>query len=254
MGVYHWQEVVVPQEIFGDVTRPPKGLGSQSWYTVPLSIVLHAVGIAIVVIVPLMATDVIPKPSSILTATVTPPPPPEPPLIPVAPRTATPVAPTTDAPPAAPSREAAPTTAGEKIGEEAPGPALPTTTGNVGPPGNAVGDASGTSVGVGIPQPPPPPVDRPIRPGAVVKYPEKLRDVRPHYPAIAVAGRVEGRVIIEAIIGIDGRVKDAKVLRSIALLDRAALEAVQQWRFTPTLLNGVPVPVIITVSVDFKLH
>ena len=78
--------------------------------------------------------------------------------------------------------------------------------------------------------------------------------MRPMYPRIAVDSKVEGRVIIEAIIGIDGSVKDAKILRSIALLDRAALDAVQQWRFTPTLLNGVPVPVIITVTVDFKLH
>ena len=57
-----------------------------------------------------------------------------------------------------------------------------------------------------------------------------------------------------ATIGPDGRVKDAKVLRSIPLLDQAALDAVKQWQFTPTLLNGVPVPVIMTVTVQFTLQ
>jgi len=55
-------------------------------------------------------------------------------------------------------------------------------------------------------------------------------------------------------IGPDGRVKEAKVLRSIPLLDQAALDAVKQWQFTPTLLNGVPVPVIMTVTVNFTLQ
>jgi len=61
-------------------------------------------------------------------------------------------------------------------------------------------------------------------------------------------------VIIEATIGTDGKVKDAKVLRTIPLLDQAALDAVRQWEFTPTLLNGVPVPVIMTVTVNFTLQ
>ena len=56
------------------------------------------------------------------------------------------------------------------------------------------------------------------------------------------------------LIGADGKVKDAKVLRSIPLLDQAAVDAVKQWQFTPTLLNGVPVPVIMTVTVNFTLQ
>jgi periplasmic protein TonB len=55
------------------------------------------------------------------------------------------------------------------------------------------------------------------------------------------------------VIGPSGRVQDARVLRSIPLLDQAALEAVKQWEFTPTTLNGVPVPVIMTVTVQFTL-
>ena len=76
----------------------------------------------------------------------------------------------------------------------------------------------------------------------------------PQYPPIAQSARVQGIVIIEATIGPNGRVQEAKVLRSIPLLDQAALDAVRQWEFTPTLLNGVPVPVIMTVTVQFTLQ
>ena len=78
--------------------------------------------------------------------------------------------------------------------------------------------------------------------------------MRPVYPPIAQSARVQGIVIVEATIGPDGAVKHAKVLRSIPPLDQAALDAVRQWVFTPTLLNGVPVPVIMTVTVQFTLQ
>jgi protein TonB len=65
--------------------------------------------------------------------------------------------------------------------------------------------------------------------------------------------RVQGLVIVEATIGRDGRVTEARLLRSIPMLDQAALDAVNQWEFTPTLLNGVPVPVIMTLTVNFTL-
>jgi len=74
------------------------------------------------------------------------------------------------------------------------------------------------------------------------------------YPPIAQAARVQGFVIIEATIDVNGRVQDAKILRSIPLLDASALDAVRQWQYTPTLLNGMPVPIIITVTVNFKLN
>jgi protein TonB len=61
-------------------------------------------------------------------------------------------------------------------------------------------------------------------------------------------------VIIEALIGESGKVQDARVLRSIPLLDQAALDAVRQWAFTPTLVNGSAVPVIMTVTVNFTLQ
>jgi TonB family protein len=64
---------------------------------------------------------------------------------------------------------------------------------------------------------------------------------------------VQGVVLIEAVIGPTGHVDDARVLRSIPLLDQAALDAVRQWEFTPSVLNGTPVPVIMTVTVQFTL-
>ena len=93
-----------------------------------------------------------------------------------------------------------------------------------------------------------------MRVGGNIKTPTKVKDVKPQYPPIAQSARVQGVVIIEATIGADGCVQNARVLRSIPLLDQAALEAVKQWQFTPTLLNGVPVPVIMTVTVQFTLQ
>ena len=84
-----------------------------------------------------------------------------------------------------------------------------------------------------------------------MRTPRKIRDVRPVYPQEARDARVQGVVIIEARIEPDGRVGSARVLRSIPLLDQAALDAVQQWEFEPTLLNGAPVAVVMTVTVQF---
>jgi protein TonB len=91
----------------------------------------------------------------------------------------------------------------------------------------------------------------PLRIGGHIKPPAKTKDVKPVYPAMAQAARVGGEVTIEATIGPDGKVADAKVVRSIPLLDQAALDAVRQWEYTPTLLNGVPVPVVMTVKINF---
>jgi len=128
---------------------------------------------------------------------------------------------------------------------------------NAGVEGGVIGGVVGGVVG-GLPEapppPPPPPPAAPVRVGGNIKPPTKTKDVRPTYPPIAQSARVQGIVIIEATIGPDGAVKDAKVLRSIPLLDAAALDAVRQWVFTPTLLNGVPVPVVMTVTVQFTLQ
>ena len=122
----------------------------------------------------------------------------------------------------------------------------------IGTPGNAVGDV------IGEPPPPRRPVSAAppeiVRPGGNIRPPQKVHHVAPTYPAIAQAARVSGTVIIEALIAEDGSVRDVKVIRSVPLLDASALEAVRQWRFTPTLLNGVPVQVIMTVTVTFNLN
>jgi len=93
-----------------------------------------------------------------------------------------------------------------------------------------------------------------VRVGGKIRPPTKVKDVKPVYPDAARSGRVQGVVIIEATIGANGRVIDTKILRSVAMLDQAALDAVKQWEFTPTLLNGKPVPVVMTVTVNFKLQ
>jgi protein TonB len=114
----------------------------------------------------------------------------------------------------------------------------------------------------GVPPPPPPPVPvmgagapgAPVRVGGNIKPPTKIRDARPLYPEDAMRARVQGVVILETLIDEFGTVREAKVLRSIPMLDQAATDAVMQWEFTPTQMNGVPVPVIMTVTVNFTLQ
>jgi TonB family protein len=90
-----------------------------------------------------------------------------------------------------------------------------------------------------------------VRVGGQIRPPTKIKDVQPVYPAIAQSSRVSGTVVVAATIGPDGKVEDAKVVRSIPLLDQAALDAVRQWEYTPTLLNGEPVSVLTTVTINF---
>ena len=121
--------------------------------------------------------------------------------------------------------------------------------------GGISGSVVGGIVG-GLPSapPPPPPPPEPVRVGGNISPPNKTRDVNPRYPEVARAARVQGVVILEATIGPTGVVTDVNVLRSVPLLDEAAVAAVRQWQYTPTLLNGVPVPVIMTVTVNFSLR
>lgn len=103
------------------------------------------------------------------------------------------------------------------------------------------------------PPPPPPPPAAPVRLHAGMQPPRKIVDVAPAYPNLARTARVEGVVILEAIIAASGRVESVRVLRSIPMLDQAAVEAVRQWQFTPTLLNGEAVPIVMTVTVNFTM-
>ena len=92
-----------------------------------------------------------------------------------------------------------------------------------------------------------------VRVGGDISEPKKIKDVKPAYPEIAQNAMVQGIVILEILVDQEGRVAEAKVLRSIPLLDQAAIDAVTQWQYMPTLLNGAPVPVVMTVTVNFSL-
>ena len=94
---------------------------------------------------------------------------------------------------------------------------------------------------------------KPRRVGGDIKPPERTVYKAPQYPPAAQAARIEGTVTLEAIIDAEGVVQNVKVLKSMPLLDRAAIEAVQLWRYTPTRLNGVAIPVVMTVRVTFTL-
>ena len=90
-----------------------------------------------------------------------------------------------------------------------------------------------------------------IRVGGQVRPPIKIKEVAPVYPAIAQSARVQGDVVIEATIDQEGKVADARVVKSVPLLDQAALDAVRQWEYQPSLLNGVPTAVVTTVTIKF---
>lgn len=231
------------RDLFLNIVNPAITLGSRKSYTVPFSILAHVLGVGALVIAPLVAADALPTPPAML-AFVTPPPPPPPPAPPRAERQQQQRVASINA-------DAAPV--------EAPAEITPETLRPLeNPMETAVIDGVQSGVVEGLTEliltAPPPARPKPLRVGGNIQPPQKTKHVNPNYPAIARAARVQGVVIIEATIGPDGRVQEAKVLRSIPLLDQAALEAVTQWEFTPTLLNGVPVAVVMTVTVNFTLQ
>jgi protein TonB len=113
---------------------------------------------------------------------------------------------------------------------------------------------------LGEPRPPAPPAPEPkpaaqiLRVGQGIREPKRISGVSPEYPALARSVKVEGVVILEAVINERGEIERVKVLKSAPLLDAAAIAAVKDWRYTPTLLNGVPVSVLMTITVNFTLH
>jgi protein TonB len=234
----------MPETMFTEVVCPHAS-ANRKWYTVPLSLVVHASVFAIVVVTPLVATNDLPSPPTstlpYIVADVLPPPPPVAP----APRAAETVA-------TIASSQAAPVQAPEGIGVETgivPNDA-PIHTKGVDGLLEGLG-ASGIVADLPPPAPAPP---QPVRVGGDITPPTRIKHVVPQYPLIAKANKVQGVVIIEAIIGTDGKVERAQVIRSIHLLDQAALDAVRAWEYTPTLLNGRPTPVIMTVTVRFVLQ
>jgi TonB family protein len=91
----------------------------------------------------------------------------------------------------------------------------------------------------------------PVRIGGSIREPRKIKDVMPVFSPEADQAGAEGLVLIDAVIGKDGNVSSARVIQGVPLLNGAALAAVRQWQYTPTLLNGAPIEVVATVTVRF---
>jgi protein TonB len=236
----------MPRDLFGDVQRPAARVQARSRITVILSLAAHAGAVLAIAAATVLGPVVLPGLASneIIYHMVSVPPPPPPPV----PRRVS-----DEPPPPAANPNAAPTEAPDGVTPEPDVPFDPNPVADLGP-GVLPGVASIDTV-IGEPPAPPPPVAQaPVRPGGNVRPPTKVHDVAPVYPPLALAARVQGPVLLEAIIDTEGRVQSLRVLRSPPMLDAAAVEAVKQWQYTPTLLNGVPVPVIMTVTVMFQLR
>ena len=93
----------------------------------------------------------------------------------------------------------------------------------------------------------------PVRVGGALREPKKVKNVPPVYPEVAKTAGLEAVIILESTIDERGDVVDIKPLRDVPPLTRAAVDAVKQWQYEPTLLNGVPVPVVMSVTVNFVL-
>src|SRR5689334_6902332 len=171
--------------MFGDITTPTVRVGTKQWYTVPLSILVHFVGLGAVIVIPLLAFDALPTPQSVMAFAAVPPPPP-PPVEFVNPA-------------------AAPIEAPKEIKPEPP-PVMKSVVGGI--PKNLAPTGPSASMA------PPPPPAAPVRVGGAIKAPERLHYEQPVYPAIAKAARMSGIVFLEATITKEGKVRDLKVTRS----------------------------------------
>ena len=244
----------MPAELLRDVARAGRPIPSRRFSTLPLSIAAHAMVAIVFLLVPLAAEVDLPDPMPRIFAGY---------------MSARPV----PAPgPATPARSAvrtrvqngggAPMAAPPSIVPERAAPPQPPAPAGLAIEGG-LGTGAGTAEGLGVPvaiEPPPAPVVKPpavrvpLRPGGSIREPKKIFEIAPVYPPLARSGGVEGVVVLEAVINTRGEVERLRVLRSVPLLDGAAIDAVERWRYTPTLLNGIPVPVLITVTVRFALR
>lgn len=223
--------------------------------TLPIAYIFEIIIIGITVIIPLIYTDALPK-AQLMTFLVAPPPPPPPPPPPA------------KAPPVVIHRVSmqdlmkAPTVIPKTIAKIKDQPVVQSTgvvggvTGGV--PGGEMGGVLGGIIGGVTGGPPPPPPPKPttpqrIRVGGQVEAAKLIFKPTPDYPPLAKMARIQGTVRLEAIIAKDGTIQDLKVLSGHPLLVKAALDAVKQWRYQPTLLNGEPVEVVTEIDVNFTL-
>jgi protein TonB len=228
----------MPRDLFGDVVSPSLSAGNKQWYAVPVSMLAHAAALVAVLVAPILATGVLPTPGRTVVYAPAPPPPPRP-----FPRAAAARLPHLPSPPSATAINvhAAPVQAPARLTPEPVPRGLP------------VGHMQSVPLAPAAVLLRPPPPRAPVRVGGNIRRPSRTRYVDPVYPAIAKAARVTGVVIVEATIAHDGAVRDARVVRSVPMLDQAALDAVTDWRYSPTLLNGEPVEVVMSVTVTFTI-
>jgi len=222
-----------------------------------VSVVVHVIVIAAVLIMPLLFTQALDLHAFQTVFLVAPPPPPAapPPAPAQAMRAARPMAPPIDL-----AKLTAPAVIPMKIkivADNAPAPEPGEgVVGGVpgGVPGGVVGGILGGVVQNTSAVLPPPPARRIVRVGGDVKPPVALSTPDPHYPEIAMVAHIEGIVVIDAIIDEQGDVVQARAVEGPPLLIAAALEAVARWKYQPTYLNGQAVAVNTHVQVKFRLH
>jgi protein TonB len=228
-----------------------------------VSVLVHAVVLGGLLLIPLLVVaPSVPGLPNEMMAFVAPPPAPPPPPPPAAPP---PHRARAERPKPAPVRrteapapiEAPSTIKPETVPDEGEGSAVGGVEGGIvrGVEGGVVhGLVGGVVGGLGtIVAPPTAPPPAPIRVGGNIKTPALISHPQPEYPSLALMAHVEGTVILEATVDKTGHVESARVLRSAGVLDAAAVAAVEQWRYSPLILNGRPEPFIVTVTAAFHL-
>jgi protein TonB len=238
------------------------GKTNKTW-TVLLSFLLQMAVIVVAILIPMIYFDALPKSqlSSFLVAPPPPPPPPPPPA--AAPKVVKVIPRQFDAGHLMQPKQVPKEVAMIKE-EELPPPSSGGVVGGVpgGVPGGTAGGVIGGIIGsvptAAPPPPPPPAAPKPVTPqrirvGGNVQQAKLIRQPRPVYPALAKQARISGHVILNAIIGKDGTIKDLTFASGHPLLVPAAMEAVKQWVYQPTLLNGEAVEVVTQIDVNFTL-
>lgn len=228
-----------------------EGLRGHLSGSVPVSIGLHLAAVLLILIIPLVADVSLPRvwvdlPDYVRLAPMPPPPP-------VELRQAAPQSQPGPAVTRAPT-EAPPTIAPDDPDRPPPGPPVDVPTSANGVPGGLnLGPGTGSSVMMPVPPAPSRPAG-PVRVAQLPIAPTKIADARPLYPEIARSARVEGTVVLEAVLDQTGRVTQLRVIQSVPMLNQAALDAVRQWRYTPSIYGGQPVSVLMTITIRFTLQ
>ena len=221
-----------------------------SW-AIMLSTIFQAMVLIVLILIPLIYTQALPK-AMLTTLLIAPPPPPPPPPPPAeAPKIVKPVARLIQQgklmqPRAIPKQV-------EVFKEAESPPEAPVAGGVLGGVDNGLLGGLGAGPAVAAPPPPPPPKATRIKLGGQVVAAKLVAQPQPVYPPLARQARIQGNVVLHAIIDKDGRVGELQVISGHPLLVQSALEAVKNWRYQPTQLNGDPVEVDTTITVSFVL-